>query len=83
MGGVTKVKCHLQNTRENALISDYSVGLPKDKTYSGVVILTYLEIDGRICSDGWDNKDASVVCNELGFFKGIAQIHQRFVVLKP
>ena len=36
------------------LFTDYSLRLVTDEAYVGVVILKYLNIDGRICSDGWD-----------------------------
>lgn len=41
----------------------------------GKVQLTYLGVTGHICSDGWDDKDAQVVCRELGFSNGEAYYH--------
>jgi hypothetical protein len=29
-----------------------------------------MNISGRICSDNWDDKDATVVCRELGWGQG-------------
>ena len=59
------------------VFTDYSLRLVTDEAYVGAVILKYLNIDGRICSDSWDDDDADVVCKQLGFFQGIAYVHLR------
>ncbi|XP_012937884.1 deleted in malignant brain tumors 1 protein [Aplysia californica] len=44
---------------------------------SGLVRVTYLGIEGTICSDGWDDADANVLCRHLGFDKGTAYNHYK------
>ncbi|KAK3098541.1 hypothetical protein FSP39_020457 [Pinctada imbricata] len=51
--------------------SDFSVSI-RDQSYFGDVILTYMNIPGRICQDGWDDKDAQVVCRQLNYVTGKA-----------
>ena len=41
------------------------VGTPL--TSQGVVEICLNSHWGRVCRDGWDNNDAKVVCNQLGF----------------
>ena len=48
--------------------SDIKVQLLEGKNnYSGRVEITRNGIIGTICNDGWDDKDAAVVCRMLGF----------------
>ena len=34
--------------------------------------MNYMSIQGSICMDGWDDRDSSVACKEIGFEWGIA-----------
>lgn len=34
-----------------------------------------MKVPGRICADGWDDKDARVVCRELNYKHGLAYKH--------
>ena len=40
--------------------------------------MNFMNITGRICSDGWDDNDAKVFCSELGFQYGKAYEHFLF-----
>ncbi|XP_076465365.1 scavenger receptor cysteine-rich domain-containing protein DMBT1-like [Babylonia areolata] len=55
--------------------TDYSYGLGRSRASSGEVEITYLNITGHICSDGWDDTDARVFCSELGYPHGQAFSH--------
>ena len=33
----------------------------------GTVEICYSEVWGSVCDDGWDENDAAVVCQQLGF----------------
>ena len=44
-------------------------------SYTGEVMVDFLNITGRICPDGWDDTESRIACQELGFAKGSAFIH--------
>lgn len=49
----------------------YTLSIDGSKNYSsGALEINFLNISGRICADGWDNKDAVVACRELGYSLG-------------
>ncbi|KAK6180370.1 hypothetical protein SNE40_012539 [Patella caerulea] len=56
---------------------DYNVSLVGGSTYTGAVQVLYNGVAGRICTDGWDDADALVVCKELGFTKGQSYRHYK------
>ncbi|KAK7116610.1 hypothetical protein V1264_002264 [Littorina saxatilis] len=65
-------------------VACYKGSQPTDYTYTiesspsnntGAVLVRFMNITGRICSDGWDDKDAQVFCSELGFQFGTAYEH--------
>ena len=62
------------------LLSDFSVSLESfsPNVKSGIVVVTYLEVEGNICSDGWDHTDAGVFCKQQGFEFGSAYNHTEF-----
>lgn len=40
--------------------------------------IQYEGVWGTICDDGWDNRDAGVVCRQLGFATGVAHHRSSF-----
>ena len=61
--------------------SDYQVAVSGSSNTSGALELTFLNISGRICADGWDDADATVACRELGYMKGTENYCLMCVVL--
>ena len=47
---------------------------PETENWGAVTIL-YNGLEGRVCYDGWDDRDASVACREMGFQHGQAYNH--------
>ena len=43
------------------------VGTPGPPRRAGIVEICLNSHWGRVCRNGWDNKDAAVVCNQLGY----------------
>ena len=39
----------------------------EEQTNAGIVEICVTDTFGRVCNTGWANRDASVVCRELGF----------------
>ena len=60
----------------NVLIPVNLVG--GDVPFEGTVIVKYGETLGTVCDDGWDDKDATVVCRVLGYTGGTAYHHAKF-----
>lgn len=54
--------------------SDYTIKINGGKYY-GDVIVNYMGVNGRICRDGWDDKDAQVVCRQNNYIRGFAYSH--------
>lgn len=54
--------------------SDYTIKINGGKYY-GDVIVNYMGVNGRICRDGWDDKDAQVVCRQNNYIRGLAYSH--------
>lgn len=58
------------------IVSAYELRLSEDN--KGVVQVRHLNVWGSICSDGFDNKDAKVVCRELGYQDGFSYYEHDF-----
>ena len=58
-------------------LSDFTVSFKGGSTYTGEVIIKYMGVNGRICSSGWDDGDANVVCHQFGFSHGISYTHYK------
>ncbi|XP_060066494.1 scavenger receptor cysteine-rich type 1 protein M160-like [Ylistrum balloti] len=55
---------------------DYKLSLPKPSLgHIGALALTYLDVEGRICANGWTNNDAKVACKQQDFDYGVAYTH--------
>ncbi|KAK6179250.1 hypothetical protein SNE40_011654 [Patella caerulea] len=63
--------------------TNYTWSLGGGNTYSGEVIINYLGTNGSICSDDWDDNDASVACRELGYRHGTAYNHYIYYSSNP
>ncbi|XP_046574468.1 LOW QUALITY PROTEIN: deleted in malignant brain tumors 1 protein-like [Haliotis rubra] len=74
--------CYRQNYASVACYNDtlsnnYTISLSGGSRYTGQVALTFANVEGRVCSDNWDDPDAAVVCSTLGYSKGVAYSHYR------
>ncbi|XP_071095519.1 uncharacterized protein [Haliotis cracherodii] len=56
----------------------FTWSLADGNNYTGEVIVNYMNMVGRICTDDWDDKDATVACRELGYSKGYAYTHYKY-----
>ena len=55
---------------------DCSYSLEGGRTRNiGQIKVVFQNVSGRICSDGWDDNDARVLCRQLGFEFGTASEH--------
>ncbi|KAK3097126.1 hypothetical protein FSP39_006614 [Pinctada imbricata] len=54
-----------------------SIELVGESQYTGQVNVTYIGVEGRICTDDWSNASASVLCNSMGYPSGIAYSHYK------
>ncbi|GAB1605013.1 deleted in malignant brain tumors 1 protein-like isoform X1, partial [Argonauta hians] len=61
------VACH-----NGTMPTDYKIRIEGRTNHSGRVLITYMNTDGHICSDGWDDNDAKVVCKMLHYSMGMA-----------
>ncbi|XP_067665056.1 scavenger receptor cysteine-rich type 1 protein M130-like [Haliotis asinina] len=58
--------------------SAFTWSLADGNNYTGEVNVIYMNMVGRICTDDWDDKDATVACKELGYTKGKAYTHYKY-----
>ena len=57
----------LQNPDASSESQLPSYDLIKDQVSRGMVEVCVNGSYSRVCDDGWDNRDASVVCSQMGF----------------
>ena len=57
----------LQNPDASSESQLPSYDLIKDQVSRGIVEVCMNGNYSRVCDDGWDNRDASVVCSQMGF----------------
>ena len=57
----------LQNPDASSQSQLPSYDLIKDQVSRGIVEVCVSGSYSRVCDDGWDNRDASVVCSQMGF----------------
>ncbi|KAL8566281.1 hypothetical protein ACOMHN_056852 [Nucella lapillus] len=74
------------NCRDNTVaVSCFNGPRPTEFSYSikspSEVVINFNGLDGHICSDGWDDVDAKVLCRELGY--PYALRHEHSAVNKP
>ncbi|XP_052276945.1 deleted in malignant brain tumors 1 protein-like isoform X3 [Dreissena polymorpha] len=67
--------CFNRSTLEKYSVPSFSIA--GNRTL-GVVEVSYLNITGRVCSEGWDDLDATVLCKQLGFYYGQAYSHYKW-----
>lgn len=53
------------------------LSISEGNNYTGDILIEYMNITGRVCSDGWDDNDAMVACREMGYTGGEAYRHFR------
>ena len=59
-----------------------SYDLIKDQVSRGIVEVCVNGSYRRVCDDGWDNRDASVVCSQMGFSRyGKSSFYLRLVTM--
>ena len=56
----------------NTDFAEYTLYLSGNTDYTGHVIVSYMNVNGTICMDGWNDNSASVACKELGYTRGVA-----------
>ncbi|XP_060571753.1 deleted in malignant brain tumors 1 protein-like isoform X2 [Ruditapes philippinarum] len=63
----------------------FNGSLPKEaeisvagKNGAGPVVVNFMNVSGRICADDWDDRDATVVCKQLGYANGQAYFHYKW-----
>ena len=57
----------LQNPDASSESQLPSYDLIKDQVSRGIVEVCVSGSYSRVCDDGWDNRDTSVVCSQMGF----------------
>ncbi|XP_059173734.1 uncharacterized protein LOC131954198 isoform X1 [Physella acuta] len=58
---------------------DFTLALvgSSSNAHTGLLRVTYLETQGSVCNDKWNDSSARVACRELGFLDGKAYTHFR------
>ena len=57
-------------------LSEYTFSISgKVGNHTGRVEVQSLGVRGRVCREGWDDRDAAVLCRSQGFTAGIAYAH--------
>ncbi|XP_052281888.1 deleted in malignant brain tumors 1 protein-like isoform X1 [Dreissena polymorpha] len=79
--GYASAVCFHNNTLPVEYLK-YEFNLEKSNgNYGGHVKVTHLGVTGSVCSQDWDDNDASILCRSKGFKNGLAYQHSENNVL--